>query len=277
MKSSSFSKREWFFVIFIVTIIQFCIQTAAFLYAGSGSALNYISISGTIVSIALALLAIIYSYFQSASQETSSLTISQQVNKLIDVVEAVKVSKDDFSSELSQLQDIREKIDSSMNLQQMAHDKIESVGNMINKLNSNSLSEDYEPNAQSKGALFDSFIIKGNNITHITMLIIYYASKYGIPFSDLWSVFGSKVFSGEGKEKAALQEYFRGALFSTISMFHCIGFIEELEENLALSITDEFESGLANFHEFLASRKDSEYSHVIALFNGIVESYDGDS
>ncbi|EML0257829.1 hypothetical protein [Vibrio cholerae] len=277
MKSSSFSKREWFFVIFIIVIVQFCIQVSAFLYAGSGSALNYISISGTIVSITLALLAIIYSYFQSASQETSSLTISQQVNKLIEVVEAVKVSKDDFSGELSQLQDIREKIDSSMNLQQKAHDKIELVENMINQLNSNSLSEVYEPTAQSKSALFNDVVVKGNNITHITMLIIYYADRYGVPFSDLWSVFGSKVFSDVNKGKTAIQEYFKGALFSTISMFHCIGFVEEIEETLVLSITDEFESSLADFHMFLASRKDAEYSRVIELFESIVENYDGDS
>jgi hypothetical protein len=276
MKDSGFSKREWFFVISIIVIIQFCIQVAAFLYAGSGSALNYISISGTIVSIALALLAIIYSYFQSASQETSSLTISQQVNKLIDVVEAVKVSKDDFSSELSQLQDIREKIDSSMSLQQLAHDKIESVGNMINKLNENSLSEVYEPSKQSKNDLFDNFVIKGNNITHVTMLIIYYANRYEIPFKDLWDIFGRKVFSDEGKGKTVVQEYFKGALFSTISMFHCVGFIEAIDDVLALHITEEFESNLASFHKFLASRESSEYSHVVALFDRIVEKFDGD-
>ena len=114
MDSNNFSKREWLLAILLIMIVQFIVQCIAFLYAGSGSALNYISISGTIVSIVLALLAIIYSYFQSASQVNTSASLNTQIEKLISIVDKVKESKNDFSDELKNLENIREKIESSI-------------------------------------------------------------------------------------------------------------------------------------------------------------------
>ncbi|MEZ8154581.1 hypothetical protein ACED23_26400 [Vibrio splendidus] len=60
--------REWLYIIFIIILLQFIVQAAAWLYGGNDGALGYISFAGTVVSIILAVLAIVYSYIQSLSQ-----------------------------------------------------------------------------------------------------------------------------------------------------------------------------------------------------------------
>lgn len=66
-----FSKREWVFSIVIVSLVQAFVWYSAFVNAGSGSALNFISFAGTLVSIILAVLAIGYTYGESISQKKS--------------------------------------------------------------------------------------------------------------------------------------------------------------------------------------------------------------
>ncbi|HGY5264072.1 TPA: hypothetical protein ACNU2R_003483, partial [Aeromonas salmonicida subsp. salmonicida] len=85
--------REWIFVILITVLIQFIIQASAWLYGENSGALGYLSFAGTAVSIILAVLAIIYSFLQSSAQEKSSLNISTQVAKLVDVVQNIEISK----------------------------------------------------------------------------------------------------------------------------------------------------------------------------------------
>lgn len=139
MGSNKFSKREWLLVILLIMIIQFIVQCIAFLYAGSGSALNYISISGTIVSIVLALLAIIYSYFQSASQVNTSASLNTQIEKLISIVDIVKDSKNDFANELKNLENIRENIESSINIQLSSHSKVNEISEALDVLVENNI------------------------------------------------------------------------------------------------------------------------------------------
>ncbi|NUE48125.1 hypothetical protein HUC45_24465, partial [Escherichia coli] len=77
----------------ITVLLKHIIQASAWLYGGNSGALGYLSFAGTAVSIILAVLAIIYSFLQSSAQEKSSLNISTQVAKLVDVVQNIEISK----------------------------------------------------------------------------------------------------------------------------------------------------------------------------------------
>lgn len=107
--------REWFYIIFIVILIQFIVQAAAWLYSGNNGALAYISFAGTVVSIILAVLAIMYSFVQSSSQQQSSSTISSQVDKLMDVVDKIDLSKQSLSDTLSHLNSVSRKLTTPLN------------------------------------------------------------------------------------------------------------------------------------------------------------------
>ena len=97
-KGSSFSKREWFFVILIITLIQGFTWYAAFINAGNGSALNFISFAGTLISIILAVLAIGYTYGESLHQKNQSDTVVSQISSLNKTIEKLKNQSDEFEN-----------------------------------------------------------------------------------------------------------------------------------------------------------------------------------
>ena len=96
-ESRPFCRREWILILILVVVIQFIVQVATWLYSERGSALSYLSFAGTLVSIILALLAIIYSYFSnstlqqllgamstaSANVSASSQQITSVTNELV--------------------------------------------------------------------------------------------------------------------------------------------------------------------------------------------------
>lgn len=77
------STREWCLVIAILSLIQFFVHWVSYQFGGSPNALGYVSFAGTLVSIMLGLIAIIYSFVQSISQSTSVVEIREQVERLI--------------------------------------------------------------------------------------------------------------------------------------------------------------------------------------------------
>ncbi|RUE12482.1 hypothetical protein [Pseudomonas aeruginosa] len=89
-----FSKREWLLTIFIIVILQFILHWLAFQYRGSSNALGYISFAGTVVSIVLGVVAIIYSFVQSISHSTSVEEMRAQVEDLIAATKDINKSKD---------------------------------------------------------------------------------------------------------------------------------------------------------------------------------------
>jgi len=88
--------REWIFVLFLVVLAQLIIHYIAFDFGSSGRALGYVSIAGTIVSIVLGLIAIIYSFVQSITQANSVSDIRLQVEKLVEVGDSISRLEQDL-------------------------------------------------------------------------------------------------------------------------------------------------------------------------------------
>lgn len=263
MNDKSFSKREWFFVIFIIMLVQFLVQFAAFLYADSESALGYISISGTIVSIILALLAIIYSYYQSTSQANSSSSLNSQIEKLIGIVDTIKTNKDDFGSELAHLAEIRDKIESSISMQRKSHEKVEQLTESISQLRENELAGKY-PESGEKDHFFRRLVIEGDNSTHITLLILFYSVQYGVKFQDIWEhLIYPTILALHKNATPELLQFYKGAIFSTINLLAALEYIEKTTDSLPLVASDYFEKELKGFKEFLKSREEEPYKTII--------------
>lgn len=258
-----FSRREWFFVIFIIMLTQFLVQFLAFMYAGNSSALGYISISGTIVSIILALLAIIYSYYQSTSQANSSSSLNSQIDKLIGIVDKIKTDKSDFGHELDQLAEIREKIDSSLNLQKVSHAQVRELTNTIDDLRKNRLSESYQKD--SEGDSFSKLVVDGDNLIHLTLILIHYASSIGVEMKNLWNELSEPTVQALHNNKASseLLEFYKGSIFSIISVFKALGFVDNTNDNFPITPEDNFEEQLNQFRDFIASRDEPYYKVMI--------------
>lgn len=94
MFSKGLTTREWLFLIVIVVGAQYLLHSVSERYGGSANALGYVSFAGTIVSILLGLIAIIYSFVQSISQVSSVAEIKRQVDVLMGAADNITTSKD---------------------------------------------------------------------------------------------------------------------------------------------------------------------------------------
>ncbi|WP_337219745.1 hypothetical protein [Vibrio parahaemolyticus] len=106
ISSSSFSKREWWFALILVSVVQGVIWYVSFVNAGNQSALGYVSFAGTLISIILAVLAIGYTYGESIGQKNQGDSISSQIGLLSDVVRNIKYE----SESLTQISQISEEL-----------------------------------------------------------------------------------------------------------------------------------------------------------------------
>lgn len=272
-EKSPFTKREWLFVIFIIMLVEFIVGSISLFYSKSASALGYISISGTVVSIILAFLAIIYSYYQSASQANSSSSLNGQIEKLISIVDDIKTNKSDFSNELTQLTDIREKIESSFQLQRSSHAQMQELNESVNALRNNDLSGLYSSTNPHDN--FDSLIIEGDNSIHITLLIIYYADQAGIEYENIWQTLGSPVINvlHEQKISSEITEYFKGSIFGIISALKALAFIEVTSEKLPITIDDKYEQDFIQFHKFISARDEKLYKEIISTLEKAINEW----
>lgn len=111
MKSTNpLTKREWIFLIVILLLIQFVVHWLSLKYGSSVSALGYVSFAGTVVSILLGLIAIIYAFVQSFTQASSVVEIREQVDKLIDAGNDIVKSKDDLHRSAMELSSITDEL-----------------------------------------------------------------------------------------------------------------------------------------------------------------------
>ncbi|HTB99573.1 MAG TPA: hypothetical protein VK705_02725 [Ferruginibacter sp.] len=85
------STREWIFIIIIISLSEACIAYIAFVNAKNGSALNYVSFAGTLISIILAILAIGYTYGESISEKNKSNALVNQIEILSGVVNNIEL------------------------------------------------------------------------------------------------------------------------------------------------------------------------------------------
>lgn len=121
MADQTTSKRSsnsffWLLGLFIVIETQYIINGWVTGYGNNQTIVNYVSFAGTIVSIILAVLAIVYSYYQNFAQQRDSTTIATQILELRRLVEHADQSSTEFSGELVRLQDISNKLDTNIEL-----------------------------------------------------------------------------------------------------------------------------------------------------------------
>lgn len=109
---NNFTRREWLLVIALLLMVEYWVVTRSYTFAEEQLVLNYISFAGTISSILLAVLAIIYGFYQSHSQQQVSNQILSQVDNLRSVSEKLQESPIKFGLQLDRIDNITNKLDS---------------------------------------------------------------------------------------------------------------------------------------------------------------------
>lgn len=108
---NNFKTREWWMLIVLIIVIQWIIHFWSTEAMSSNEMVSYVSFAGTLVSTILAVLAIIYSFIQSASQQNSSEIISREVYRLQDIVSEVNSSAERVNMSLEKLPNIIDQLE----------------------------------------------------------------------------------------------------------------------------------------------------------------------
>lgn len=97
------STREWVMVCVLIILIQLLLHYWTSESMNSGEVLAYVSFAGTIVSIILAVLAIIYSFVQTQAQQATSDSISREIFRLTDVATRIDTTSRGVTTAVSEL------------------------------------------------------------------------------------------------------------------------------------------------------------------------------
>ncbi|MGL5308337.1 MAG: hypothetical protein ACRC9Y_19865 [Aeromonas veronii] len=98
MKIKKFKTSQWILVIIIMFLGQLLLHYYSSQVMSGSEVINYFSFAGTIVSIILAVLAIIYSFYQSFTQQNNVDLISREVGKLKKTSKDINKSSENISN-----------------------------------------------------------------------------------------------------------------------------------------------------------------------------------
>lgn len=115
------SNERWILLLIVAGLGQYVISGWVQDYGSNAQIVSYVSFAGTIVSIILAVLAIVYSYYQSFSQQRDSSNLAVQIDLLRNVVEEVRKSEEDLTVGLARFDEVGEKLDRSLSLGRATH------------------------------------------------------------------------------------------------------------------------------------------------------------
>lgn len=231
IKNDKFSTREWILLIIILLLIQFLIHWLSIKYGGSSSALGYVSFAGTVVSILLGLIAIIYSFVQSISQSSSAIEIREQIERLISAGEKITDSKNEIHKSAQELSEITAHLSGKINENTNATNKITDFLSDVSKTSS-AFSKPEDKTDEFSYSLFNS-----NKIwSSISLIIIGEAIKRSWSVKDL----KEKILTPLSSE---LGISFDLTVGMTLGMLFCLeseGFIEYSgdDDNMQSQIID---------------------------------------
>lgn len=136
--SKPFNRREWLLTIALIMVVEFGIFSVSHTFSGEQNIINYVSFASTIASILLAVIAIIYSFVQTDSQQKTGNAIASQIDHLKQASIQINNSKDQLENQLNRISGVAEKIDG---LQELVGSKItnvqESLSQIQNEIKSN--------------------------------------------------------------------------------------------------------------------------------------------
>lgn len=241
-------------VIILITIVQAFIWYVSFINAGNGSALNFVSFAGTLISIILAVLAIGYTYGESLNQKTKSDSLSIQIASLSEVTSNIK-SHAEAISEVSniktELESVAQRIENGfLETKQNVSDvssAIDGVNRRFDEINL-TRSAPFTASGLDKTEASRALLAARTPLMEISLLIISYfadVKKINITSAqcndELTEIIqtlikdGHKVFQSETETL----KIFTGSVLSSLSILEGFGLLVRTPENSILDFGDD--------------------------------------
>ena len=218
-------RTKWLLLIAVLMIVEGFVFYAAMENSNSTSALGYISFAGTVTSIILAVLAIIYGFVQSGLQEKKSEAISRQMERVRDVVNDLTKSKTDLGDEVDKLEHISNGINELLSSHSSISTSMEEIQKKLNFENLTPLTSPVD-----EKAFFNKI-----KVMHPVLFAIYYAvhSKGLSDYKDFENYVSDMFnkFTSQREERKNEKYMFLAGQFTVI--IHFLNFLNKLEVNEA--------------------------------------------
>lgn len=227
-------------IIILTSLVQAFIWYVSFINAGNGSALNFVSFAGTLISIILAVLAIGYTYGESINQKGKSDSLSVQISALTEVTSNIKTQADaisEVSNIKTELESVAQRIESGFletkkNVSDVST-AIDTVNRRFDEINLTRRAP-FTASGLDKAEVSSSLLAARTPIMEISILIIaYFADVKKIQMNseqcnrELKKIFEKLIHDGHEvfETEVTTLKLFTGSVVSCISVLEGFGLL----------------------------------------------------
>lgn len=237
------STREWCLIIAILSLVQFFIHWVAYQFGDSPNALGYVSFAGTLVSIMLGLIAIIYSFVQSISQNNSVVEIRDQVERLIvagsEISESGKIIHS-ASQEVNELiGDLVYKVTENTSATKEVFGSFDKITSALSLTSLKQNKDTSDASAGERLSEKDSILDSHRILTSIMILWVNEGARRGLTVDEAEERFSPKLSKALGFSADFLSGAYNATLFALEAERH-IHLTDEGAGGSKLDMSDEF-------------------------------------
>jgi hypothetical protein len=131
----NFSRREWLMLIVILLMLEAGALVSSHAFMSNQDVINYISFASTIASLLLAVLAIVYGFYQSESQKRTGDGIEIHLSKLSGAAEKLAVVSSDLSGNAEKIAGVTDELERLGGAVDLTHNKLSELAGGINTVN----------------------------------------------------------------------------------------------------------------------------------------------
>lgn len=245
---------NWCLIIVLLMVCQYVLTSWTGDFGNDPNVVSHVGFAGTLISIILAVLAIIYAFYQSYSQTRTADAIGSQVEVLRRTVEEIQASTSGLTVELQRLDDVREKLDETVTLGRTSGEEVRQIRSRLEAMTS--IAEVATVGAADAPAMTERSVtpreMSSDDIEHLLAKLstlvfgaLYAAAQPGAR-SLTWAALAAKYAVGvqqldasQKVDEAFLEGLAGGALLGSLGVLRRLGLVTDQEDRDLVPILDE--------------------------------------
>lgn len=279
MTNSTFSRREWLFLIVVIMMVEYWLISVSYNFVGWQEVVNFISFAAAIASILLAVIAIIYGFIQSDSNSKTTGALREQAENLRAHTQNISDSSNSLTKQLEVISTITEKLDALDENIRTSAQKLAGVEKTVEGINASN--KEFIEGIQKKRATTELEIkSSGDSISHKDLLETilrrtsygldvlayslykYHSSEKMVTVLDFGNSFDEIINEGSGVG--------RDVFYSVEAIFRTIGFFSSTDLTDTLTINGKFETTLRDCAESAEKSKMKDVREKIKKADQII-------
>lgn len=256
MKEKKLNTSHWIMIIIILSLSQLLLHYFSAQVMTGSEVINYVSFAGTIVSIILAVLAIVYSFYQSFTQQNNVDLIAREIERLKETAVDIKLASSSIKKTSRLLPKV---IDGLSSLPNIVSEQVTEKTDRLLKVHNNEMKEhlanlnSYDFNVEGEINITPKFykgLMHGEVMLVHTCLAMYMLTVLDKPTS-IFDVLDEKI-EGSQDDKFNLMAGANAIIYSFI-----LAGVFYFDENDELHLVDTFGDSLSILNSVISGANES--------------------